>query len=406
MRISLITPLDQPLGTKRLLGELQNSLESAEYEEFYIMVAYAKSGPLHRLRSYIDNWKRNGKSIHAIIGIDQQGTSKEALELSLQLFDNVYITNDARVTFHPKTYLFKGPTAANVFVGSNNLTVGGTESNFEAAICIELDLPADNHEYEMFHNSWTDLLPANCVATRELTIALLEQLCAEKSVVSETEIRRARGRSASTTGHAVGVNNSDPKLPIKPPSPLPRSALAPVVKKKVAVKRATKKGKPAVAKTKTAVGNSFAIQIKPHHNGEIFLSVTAALQNPDFFNWPFNGLTTPKKPGNPAYPQLDPDPLVNINVYGAGAVPILSIEDFGLNTVFYEKNDEIRITASQLVDVVPEYSVMIMEKYVDDEHDYIISIHTPDSPEYENWVNTCNQEMPGGGKTPRKFGWF
>ena len=149
-----------------------------------------------------------------------------------------------------------------------------------------------------------------------------------------------------------------------------------------------------------------AIQIKPHHNGEIFLSRTAASQNPAFFGWPFTGKTTPKKLTNPSYPQLDPDPIVNIAVFGSAPNPLLTLDSYALNTVYYATKSEIRITASPLVGVVPEYSVMLMEPSAVPGTTYEITIHTPDSPEYAGWVTACNQTMPGGGKEPRKFGWF
>jgi hypothetical protein len=154
------------------------------------------------------------------------------------------------------------------------------------------------------------------------------------------------------------------------------------------------------------MASGFAIQIKPHHNGEIFLSVSAALQNPAFFRWPFTGATTPKKPGNPSYPQLDPDPVVNIVVYGAPTTPLLTLSMYHLNTVYYEAKSEIRITAAPLVAVVPEYSVMIMQTSNTPGIDYDITIHTPASPDYNAWVTACNQTMPSGGSTPRRYGWF
>ena len=150
----------------------------------------------------------------------------------------------------------------------------------------------------------------------------------------------------------------------------------------------------------------FAIQVKPHRNGEIFLSRTAVLQNPAFFGWPFTGKTTPKIPGNPAYPQIDPDPIVNLAVFGAAPTAVLTLNSFALNTVYYEKKSEIRITISPLVKVVPEYSIMTFELSDSPDTTYEITVHTPDSPEYAAWVVACNQTMPGGGKKPRKFGWF
>ena len=134
--------------------------------------------------------------------------------------------------------------------------------------------------------------------------------------------------------------------------------------------------------------------------------MTAVKQNPAFFNWPFTGTTTPKKPNNPSYPQLLPDPVVNVTVYGHGLSVIKELKRFRLNTVYYAKKSELRVTASPLVPVVPAYSVMIMEHSLQPEISYDITIHRPDSPEFNQWLDSCNQSMPGGGTQPRKYGWF
>ena len=149
-----------------------------------------------------------------------------------------------------------------------------------------------------------------------------------------------------------------------------------------------------------------AIQIKPHRNGEIFLSVRAIKQHPEFFGWPFTGRTTPKKAGNPSYPQRVPDPIANIAVYGASPVPTLTLNRYALNTVYYERNREIRVTAAPLVPVVPDYSIMILERSDIDGVDYEITIHRPDSPDHGTWLAGCEQLMPSGGRLPRRFGWF
>lgn len=408
---SLIKPLDQPLGTRRLLGDLKAALQDGRFTDFRMIVAYAKSGPLHRLREYLEVWRAAGKTVEAILGIDQKGTSKDALELMLTLFDRVYVTREAGITFHPKIYLFKGASDAHAFIGSNNLTVGGTEKNFEAAVHLELDLPVDAAALAELEEAWTALLPANCPATKLLDATELAQLVADNVVIEEKAMRAGAG-DGDVVSVGAGRRAFRSGLRVKPESPLPKKSLAARRKSTAAAAGAVSApagpapvaAPPAAAAPVTTRG--LAIQIKPHHNGEIFLSVTAALQNPVFFNWPFNGMTTPKKSGNPSYPQLDPDPVVNITVYGAAASPVLTLAGYALNTVYYEKKSEIRITASPLVNVVPEYSVMIMERSDAPGIDYEITIHRPDSPDYPAWVAVCNQTMPSGGKKPRKYGWF
>jgi len=393
--ISLIKPLDQPAGSRRLLGDLRTALTDPAFSSLRLIVAYAKSGPVYRLQDDIKSWRKEGNTIDAIFGIDQAGTSYDFLDLALDLFDKVYVAQESGITFHPKLYLFKGENSARLFLGSNNLTVGGTETNFEAAICVDVSLPEDADILQPFEDAWTDLLPDNCPATYPLDKKKLEDLFASGVVLSERAMQKTANISKGKTPRL-----SRSGLVVKPQSPLPRNVLANPKESK----GATASHKPKLKRSAAAKG--FAIQIKPHHNGEIFLSVTAALQNPSFFKWPFNGATTPKKAGNPSYPQRDPDPVVNIIVFGASSSPISTLSGYPLNTVYYEKKSEIRITASPLVTIVPEYSIMIMEISEDSDIDYEITIHTPESPDYSDWLAVCNQKMPGGGSVARRYGWF
>lgn len=389
-KISLIHPTDQPLGKRRLLQELETTLQNNRFSDFRLIVAYARSGPLLRLKKLLTDWRRSGKTTSAVIGLDQQGTSREALELALDLFDCVYITQEPGVVFHPKIYLFQGRHHARAFVGSSNLTVGGTEKNFEATICLDFHLPTDCADLHMFESSWCELLPKTCPATVRLNPTQLTKLVASNVVVGEKDM-------PASAHYDDAVNNRHgkrPKLPIRPESPLPRKTFAGV-------------GGASTRKSgKSMISRKHVIQIKPKRNGEIFLSVSAVLQNPEFFYWPFTGKTTPKFSTNPSYPQLEPDPVVNIAVFAIGPEPILTLSQYKLNTVYYELKSEIRITAAPLYDVVPEYSVMIMERSRTPGINYEITIHTPDSPDYDVWVSACNQQMPGGGETPRKYGWF
>lgn len=404
--LTIINPLDQPIGRRRLLQQLVAAIEDDQFERFRLIVAFAKSGPLLRMQSVIEAKRAKGFKIEAILGVDQQGTSTQALAFALKHFDATYITQEPNLTFHPKMYVFDGSGSARLFIGSNNLTVGGTETNFETAIQIEISLPDDAKVFKSFTDCWKELLPSNCPATKRLTKTMLSELERDGIVLDENLMRRSSSGS-------TGPSRSKAKrsgLKVKPASPLPARK---VTKTSAA---APKKGgmvAPAVSSLSDPhAAQGFAIQINPHHNGEIFLSVRAALQNPAFFKWPFTGLTIPKSRKNAGYPQLTPDPHVRIVVYGAKQEPILELPDYQLNTVYYETNSEIRITASPLVGIVPEYSVMIMRKSESPSLDYDITIHTPKSPDFRSWVAVCNQTMPSGGKkvggkkVARRFGWF
>ena len=80
-RFSLIRPLDQPTGTRRLLCDLKAALDDDRFTALRLIAAYAKSGPLLRLQPRLTAWRGAGKTVEAILGIDQRGTSQEALQL-------------------------------------------------------------------------------------------------------------------------------------------------------------------------------------------------------------------------------------------------------------------------------------------------------------------------------------
>lgn len=411
--ISLINPIDQPTGRIRLLGELRDGINDNRFNSLKAVVAFAKAGPLLRLQSAITPRRLSGFRIEAVIGVDQFGTSAQALNFALENFDTTYFTREPGRTFHPKVYIFEGPLHARIFVGSNNLTVGGTETNFEASIRLDFSLPSDAAAFAPFRDLWEELMPPGCPATTVLTTSALANLIYEGTVPDERVMRK--------TSLAPGAGSTAPPRPprsglaVMPPSALPakkptRTATGTSSTAAGSAAPATTAPSPAPAAIaipqSSSAAQALAIQIKPHHNGEIFLSVTAALQYPSFFRFPFNGRTTPKIAGNPSYPQLAPDPIVNITVFGASTTPVLTLSSYPLNTVYYEKKSEIRVTASPLVGVVPDYSVMIMSQGRTPGIDYEVIIHTPSSPDYASWVAICNQQMPGGGSTPRKFGWI
>lgn len=385
-RFSLLRPLDQPTSARRLLHDLEAALDDDRFTGFRLIVAYAKSGPLRHLHPRLTDWRRAGKTVEAVLGIDQRGTSLEALRLALDLFDRTYITHQRASTFHPKLYLFTGPEHARAFVGSNNLTVGGTETNYEAAIAIEFDLPADADDLAAFDDAWTALLPPACPATRLLDGAALDRLVTDGFVVDERAMRKGWPQGDAVSSGTVR-DQLFPGVRVLPERPLPPRGSATGNEPRREARR-------------------LAIQIKPHHNGEILLSVTAVMQNPSFFDWPFTGRTTPKKRGNPSYPQRVPDPIANVAVYGAARSLALTLNYYRLNTVYYEKKREIRITAAPLVSIVPDYSIMILERSDVEGVDYEINVHRPDSPDHRIWLARCDQRMPGGGRAARRFGWL
>jgi HKD family nuclease len=409
-KVQILNPHDQPTGKWRLINELRKALASDDYETLLIAVAFAKTGPLLRLKTEIEQWQKKGKKICSIFGVNHRNTSKQALEFALANFTKASVLfHSDDFTYHPKMYLFLGANKCKFFIGSHNLTVGGTETNWESGTELSLHLPEDKDMLAEALVAWESLLSSSA----ELTTSLIDKYKIFGKLSDETEPRRRKAPAPVVEGDAAPKQDGPPRLilKIKPPSPLPKGLF---VTKASAKPVATSKTEPIVATTqkqpKTPVSTeALVIQIVPHDNGEVFLSKIAINQNPEFFGYPFKGLTIPKKPGNTSYPQRDPDPIVDLKIYGTTAVPVVHLPRLALNTVYYTKNAEIRITVPQeVVQNTPELSILVMRQAPDDsDFDYEMEVFPPNNPQYNDYLAVCNQTMPSGGRAnPRRMGWL
>lgn len=408
-QITIQKPTDQPLGRNRLLEGLRRALGSEDFDKFYLIVAFAKVGPLLRLSSAVSAWRAAGRAIQAIVGIDEKGTSKEALEFALAHFSETHVAHVPglfKPTFHPKLYLFAGQNKSLAFLGSNNLTVGGTETNFESHICFDLDLPKDAALHDEILGCWSDAL----AASSKLTPALLAQLVSATMVLTEAQMRRSSlGSPRTTTTPGSSLTALFPSLSIVPPSALPPGTVTP---RRAKTARPPKGGAAAAVQAVqtppvSSVAQALVIEVIPHHNGEVLLSKKAVDEAPAFFGWPFSGKSTPKKKGrNQPYPQRMPDPVVDITVFDATGTMIVHHDAHKLNTVYYAAKSEIRITVPPDVQkAVPAYSILVMREA--STRDYELEFHAPRSPQHATYLQRCNQTMPSGGKDrPRKFGWI
>lgn len=398
--IQFLNPSDQPQGNLRLLSELRTNLGAGDLERLSIVVAFAQQGPLLRIEKEIEDWRGSGKIIEAVIGLDVKGTSIQALEFALQHFSSTHVVlsrGGFRTTFHPKVYLFAGPERLVAYVGSNNLTPGGTETNSESYVRIEIDPEEDEEITESLRHLWDDAKSMGI----KLTEKLKNSLGSDGVLLDESKPRRGAAPGAAKA--TSGVRSKFPRIQVAPPSPIPRGSM----KKRKQPSTAAPQVLPTAS---LAPGvRALVMQVLPHDNGEVLLSKTAVDQNPLFFGWPFTGRTSPKKSTNPSYPQRLPDPIVDIKVFdGSGAI-VVQLVNFGLNTVYYERKSEIRITVPQdVVHSTPDYSILVMEHGPPGSNlDYDLDFYAPGSLTYQKYLQVCNQSLPSGGKPrARRFGWI
>ena len=239
-KIQILNPNDQPTGKWRLINELRACLVSNDYNSLLMAVAFAKTGPLLRLNAEIEQWLAKGKKIGSIFGVNHRNTSIQALQFAMEKFTTARVLfHSDDFTYHPKMYLFIGRKKCKFFLGSHNLTVGGTETNWESGTELSLNLPEDKEMFAEAMTAWDSLLAFSA----QLTPELIREYQIFGKLSDETEPRRRPAAIQPADGSAVPKSVGPPclKLKIKPPSPLPKGLFAGKSSKKTAA--ASKKGK-------------------------------------------------------------------------------------------------------------------------------------------------------------------
>jgi len=84
-------------------------LSDKEFQSFTAISAFISQAGVTGLSTHIEKAKEHLEVITIITGVDQKGTSKEALEALIKLDVNAYVFYQPSITiFHPKIYLFEG----------------------------------------------------------------------------------------------------------------------------------------------------------------------------------------------------------------------------------------------------------------------------------------------------------
>ena len=405
-------PLDQPTDRKRLLERLRAQFDSGDFIRLRLIVAFARIGPLHKFINQIDSWAESDYDIDAIFGIDLRNTSAEALAFALEHFNEVRIVHqrDDSVTFHPKIYLFEGADRAYAYIGSNNLTVGGTESNFEAGVGTLMDLTDDGDLaiYEELCEGWAE--------TKDISLGLtkdrLRHLIAQGKVLLEKEMWASSTHGTSSDDGEEGKELEKDRLDF-PQTDVGPTESAPV--QRSSELPTTDAGSPNSAIPATAE-TALVMEVKPRNNGEVHLSVKAAKQNPEFFGRPFSGTIEPRKEENEPYPQRDPKPISNVRLYDEEGDLAVRAPNFEMKMWDYKGNGEIRIMVPTEVKNYgnlkrfdgPEYCVLVMERKPSPmPQEYDVSIYLPGSSKHRAYRQLCDKTMPAGGKEhPRSYGWL
>ena len=185
--------------------ELIKQFESKRFDSFTCLVAFASGSGIASLTPYISDAKASGMKIRVILGIDQKGTSKEALDAVLNWGIDAYVYHtNSRNIFHPKVYLFENEDIFTLIVGSNNLTVPGLVKNVECSLLIK-DIKS-NPVHKEFYDYWKAILDGTETSLYPLTRKFIDAVVAGKLVPSDTEraaIHDDKGKDATVKSVAA-----------------------------------------------------------------------------------------------------------------------------------------------------------------------------------------------------------
>ena len=298
----------QPGQSGRLGDRLQAGFKG-NWTHFRAAAAFVKRSGVKHIASSLKAFARNGK-VEIIAGIDHNGTSYEGLRDLLQATAPdgrvLVFHNRAAHTFHPKVYLFRSATAAEVIIGSGNLTEGGLFTNYEASLQLRLDRTKSSHaallqSIETALDNWADQTRGTTHLLDEDFLNLLKD---QHLVLAEASTSSAGWSRDSTSGAvhqdtpfaavsehtapaAALLDNMEARRPITPEEGGANRTLDSTFGVKVFVMTLQNTD---VGVGQTSTGTS-------RRSPEIFIPLSARDADPAFWDWPTGFTEDGAKPG-------------------------------------------------------------------------------------------------------------
>lgn len=301
--------IHQPNSEVRLGNYLQLQLQQPQWTQFRAAVAFVKYSGVRHISRLLNQFSYNS-FVNISVGIDHSGTSMEGLSKLLSSVENrgeVWVDhNDNNYsTFHPKLYLFKNDTEANVLVGSGNLTEGGLFTNYEASLSVSLNLKIDTNLTLLRKIETTlDLWSSREQDTAQLlTLELLNQLVKNGYVSSETQVRATQGSVSSSINRiSLFADVQVPRAPaiLRQAPDQPEDLLEEDFEVEIPEPVAAPKGNFigfAMTLQRTDVGRGQTTTGTSARSPEIFIPLSARDYDPEFWGWSGDFITNPKKPG-------------------------------------------------------------------------------------------------------------
>ena len=415
MQVDYIAQPDTQLGVE-LLAMLDSDTPASR---IVFVSAFVGLQTIMRMKHQLSDLKANGTNIRFTLGIDLNGTSQEVLKelLAWDLDVRVVKHRIPGHTFHPKLYLFEWDHEATIIVGSNNLTEGGFFRNYEGAVRVTYQLPA---EEEQFGSACTELkrfLDPEGSTVYKLTSDFLDRLIARGDIPTEAEARIGRDVTnrvrASARNQGASLFGTE-EIPLPPPLP---ANLLDRLTRDVRTRRRARQAASTQHASGPAMGGVLPIDDQvddsllpaafymtlptlqgPSIPGEARIPLDAIEMAKEFWGWPDEYTKDVGRSGNRVYWNWRPQ----WRIWSVENPSEVTVQ--GVRMYLYEESSDFRFYARPLVNAGANLGDIVRITRVSEpdgvEYECVLVRRT--TPEYAQWIGYCTQAVQS---SPRRFGY-
>lgn len=347
-----------------------------------IAVAWAKASGVGILFDHFQDFVKGGGVLEVAVGVDQRGTSRQALDLLLQSGASTYIFhNPGGETFHPKLYLFGMPTEGVAIVGSSNLTRGGLYENFEFSTRLDHDLgdPSDAAAFASFVASFTTIKDISSGMALRLDAGVLSQLDSEGYLLDETHSPPRQLTVARTPGGGGNLLFRHVPMP-RGPRGTRRVASAPAV---------PAAGIPTALFAMTLGARDTRQQAG--YSRDIFIPIAARNERAAFWGWP-GAFVASTSGAQGSYQER----RVDLQVTPVTGLTRLVKQ---VRLYHYAERDEFRLNCGELVGGATAGDVLVLTCVQPGAgYDYDAAVIPVSHPMHSAFLNVCTHVIPQSGK--------
>lgn len=251
MNITLLGQGFEATSANSVGTQLVKFFADKDFHTFTGISAFASQAGIRGLSKHIKTAKKHLNIITIVTGVDQKGTSKEALEELLSLDINAFVFYQPSITiFHPKIYLFEGADKSELIIGSSNLTSQGLFTNVEASLLVSIDnlVEVDKKIVDQLKIYFKGIFDFSDPNMKKLSKKIIADLVKAKVVPTEAERKAAYDKAEK--GERKETENIISKI-------FPKRAIAKIPTEFRGTKKPTTKTATVTA-TAAAVGSASA----------------------------------------------------------------------------------------------------------------------------------------------------